>query len=213
MNNLYQHGDFDAALRLAQIGNPDKPHQAGLYSAAALAALELRVGRRHVWPDREIPASSTQARRRRSPLRPPTPRRGARPIARCSFVDQALKAQLDKDEKLAAVLQKGQAKFQAGDVAGRRRTGARCPCAHRQRRGHAAIPGLDAGEVAAAGRKAFAIMRQMLSDSPGNVGLMNNFGYSLVDDYASQAELLDEGLQAVERGKPPVAAGAGKPAR
>jgi tetratricopeptide (TPR) repeat protein len=37
-------------------------------------------------------------------------------------------------------------------------------------------------------------MRKMLSDSPGNVGLMNNFGYSLVDGYASQEEL-DEGFK------------------
>ena len=38
------------------------------------------------------------------------------------------------------------------------------------------------------------MMRKMLADSPDNTGLMNNLGYSLIDGYASEAEL-DEGFK------------------
>src|SRR5262249_18515010 len=38
---LYAEGKFEAALRLAQIGNPPRPIRAALYSTAGLAALEL----------------------------------------------------------------------------------------------------------------------------------------------------------------------------
>jgi tetratricopeptide (TPR) repeat protein len=37
-------------------------------------------------------------------------------------------------------------------------------------------------------------MRTMLAEQPENTGLMNNFGYSLIDNYQSQEEL-DEGFK------------------
>jgi tetratricopeptide (TPR) repeat protein len=41
-------------------------------------------------------------------------------------------------------------------------------------------------------------MRGMLADQPDNTGLMNNFGYSLVDNYATDEEL-DEGFKLLKQ--------------
>ena len=47
-----------------------------------------------------------------------------------------------------------------------------------------------------------SIMRMMMAEQPENTGLMNNFGYSLVDDYQSQDEL-DEGFKLLKQASPP----------
>jgi tetratricopeptide (TPR) repeat protein len=190
VNNLYTHGDFDAALRLAQIGNPDKAHAAGLYSAAGLAALELgSTDALAGLVDKSLQLDSSPQAKVSASAAFTTAGKTDRAL---QLVDQALKAKLDKDEKLAAILQKGQAKFQAGDVAG----------AVEQARAARALADNEGTQQFLASMlvkspqrpEGLAIMRQMLSDSPGNVGLMNNFGYSLVDGYASPAEL-DEGFK------------------
>jgi tetratricopeptide (TPR) repeat protein len=190
VNTLYQHGDFDAALRLAQIGNPDKAHQAGLYSAAALAALELgSVDATSGLIEKSLKLDSSPQAKVSASAAYTTAGRTDRAL---QLVDQALKTKLDKDEKLAAILQKGQARFQAGDVAG----------AVEQARAARALTDNEGTQQFLASMlvkspqrpEGIAIMRKMLSDSPGNVGLMNNFGYSLVDGYASQEEL-DEGFK------------------
>jgi len=41
----------------------------------------------------------------------------------------------------------------------------------------------------------------MLAEAPGNTGLMNNFGYALIDDHASDAET-GRGFQAPQGGRP-----------
>ncbi len=190
VNNLYQHGYFDAALRLAQIGAPDRSHAAGLYSAAALAALELGSADAMTGlvehslqldssPQAKVAASAAFTN-------------AGKTDRAIQLVDSALKANLGKDEKVGALMQKGQAKFQAGDVTG----------AVEQARAARVLTDNEATQQFLASMlvkspqrpEGLAIMRKMLSDSPGNVGLMNNFGYSLVDDYASQAEL-DEGFK------------------
>ena len=43
-----------------------------------------------------------------------------------------------------------------------------------------------------------AIMRHMLTERPDDTGLMNNFGYSLVDGFASKEEL-DEGFRMLKQ--------------
>src|SRR5690606_38401546 len=43
-----------------------------------------------------------------------------------------------------------------------------------------------------------AMMRQMLVEQPDDTGLMNNFGYSLIDGHTSDAEL-DEGFRLLKR--------------
>ena len=42
------------------------------------------------------------------------------------------------------------------------------------------------------------IMRKMLTDRPDDTGLMNNLGYSLIDNYASEAEL-EEGFKLLKQ--------------
>jgi tetratricopeptide (TPR) repeat protein len=190
VNTLYTYGDFDAALRLAQIGNPDRAHAAGLYSAAALAALELGS------PDamsglveRSLQLDNSPAAKVSASAAFTTAGKTDRAI---QLADQALKAKLDTNEKVGALMQKGQAKFQAGDVAG----------AVEQARAARTLSDNENTQQFLASMlvkspnrpEGLAIMRQMLADSPGNVGLMNNFGYSLVDGYASQDEL-DEGFK------------------
>jgi tetratricopeptide (TPR) repeat protein len=190
VNNLYQHGYFDAALRLAQIGNPDKPHAAGLYAAAALAALELgSPDAMSSLVERSLELDSSPQAKVSASAALTTAGKTDRAI---QLVDQALKAKLDKDEKVAALMQKGQAKFQAGDVAG----AVEQAKAARALNDNEATQQFLASMLVKSPQRAegLAIMRKMLSDSPGNVGMMNNFGYSLVDGYASQAEL-DEGFK------------------
>lgn len=190
VNTLYQHGHFDAALRLAQIGHPDKAHAAGLYSAAALAALELgSPDASSALIDRSLQLDSSPRAKVAASAAFTTAGRTDRAI---QLVDQALKAKLDPDERVGALLQKGQAQFQAGDIEG----------AVEQAREARKLADNDGTKQFLASMlvkspqrpEGLAIMRKMLSDSPGDVGLMNNFGYSLVDGHASQAEL-DEGFK------------------
>lgn len=187
---LYQGGFFEPALRMAQMGNPRQAQAAALYSSAGLAALELgspetlealtdKALKLDSTPDAKIAAAGalTGAGRTDRALK---------------LIDQAMKEGLSPDKKPFALLTKGQAYFQAGNIAG-------AVAAAREAR--AARDDEDTQQFLASmlvkspqRAEGLQIMREMMTKSPGNTGLMNNFGYSLIDGYASEAEL-DEGFR------------------
>ena len=190
VNNLYQHGYFDAALRLAQIGNPDRPHAAGLASAAGLAALELgSPDAMTALVDRALELDNSPQSKISASAAFTT---AGKPERAIQLADQALKTKLDAEEKVAALMQKGQARFQAGDVNG---AVVEARAAHTLEDNDGTRQFLASMLVKSPQRQeGLDIMRKMMSELPGNVGLMNNFGYSLIDGYAADAEL-DEGFK------------------
>lgn len=193
VEQLYQHGHFEAALRLAQLGNPSAATKAALYSQAAQAALQLgspdAMGK---LVDQSLKFDPTPGARIAA----------ASTLADADLTDKSLKLldgllkekSLDPREKLAALLTRGQTHFQAGNVAGAV-TDARAAVV--QQEGDDTKGFLASMLVKASvqeRQEGLAIMRKMLAEAPGDTGQMNNFGYSLIDDHATDAEL-DEGFK------------------
>jgi tetratricopeptide (TPR) repeat protein len=187
---LYQGGHFEAALRIAQIGNPQPAQGAAIASTAGLAALELGS------PE-TLEAMTNKALRVDSSPEAKLAAAGALTEAGLTdralkLIDQAVKEGLREDRKVAAQLARGQAHLQAGDVTG----------AVKAARDARALEDDDdtqqflASMLVKSPQRAegLQIMRDMLARMPGNTGLMNNFGYSLIDGYASEAEL-EEGFR------------------
>jgi tetratricopeptide (TPR) repeat protein len=190
VNELYQHGHFEAALRIAQLGNPPKAQAAGLASAAGLAALELGSPETMLaLTDRALAIDSS----------PDAKLSAAAALTSAGYtdraeklIDQAIKQGMPDEQKVFALMSKGQAKFQGGDVAGAVQL-ARDARALKDNENTQQF--LASMLVKSPGRpEGLQIMRDMMADSPGDTGLMNNFGYSLVDGPANTDEL-DEGFK------------------
>jgi tetratricopeptide (TPR) repeat protein len=190
VNQLYQHGHFEAALRFAQLGNPSGLERAGLASTAGLAALQLGS------PETLLALTEQSLKIESDPAAKLSAAgaliQGDYTERALQLINQALRDGLPEEQRVFALLSRGQAHFQAGDVAG----------AVREAREAVA---LDSNEntrqflasmlVKSPDRpEGLEIMRGMLLDTPGNVGLMNNLGYSLVDGAVSDAEL-DDGFR------------------
>jgi tetratricopeptide (TPR) repeat protein len=192
---LYQAGKFEPALRIAQIGNPPKAQAASLSSTAGLAALELGS------PE-TLEAMTERALKTDSSPEAKVQAAGALSSAgkterALQLIDQALKSGgLSKDQQVFATMSKGQAHLQAGNVAGAVEAGR----AARALKDDENTKQFLASMLVESQQRpeGLGIMRQMLADSPDNTGLMNNFGYSLVDNYATQEEL-DEGFKLLKQ--------------
>jgi tetratricopeptide (TPR) repeat protein len=192
---LYQAGKFEPALRMAQIGNPPKAQGAALASTAGLAALELGSPQTLVaMTDRALAIDSSPEAKIQAAGALTSAGRTDRALV---LIDQAIKSGgLSKDQQVFALMSKGQAHLQGGNVAGAVEAGR----AARTLRDDEDTKQFLASMLVESPQRpeGLAIMRQMLVDTPDNTGLMNNFGYSLVDNYASQEEL-DEGFKLLKQ--------------
>lgn len=187
---LYQAGNFEGALRIAQIGTPPPAQQSGIFSTAGLAALELGSPEAmQAMTDKALRADNS----------PEAKLGAAGALTDAGFterairlVDQALREGLDEDRKPIALLTKGQAHFQAGDIAGAVKAARE---ARALKDDESTQQFLASMLVKSPQRpEGLEIMREMMQEQPNNSGLMNNFGYALIDGHASEAEL-EEGFK------------------
>ena len=192
---LYAQGKFEPALRLSQIGNPRKEHAALLQSTAGLAALELgspetmeamveRSLKIDNSADAKVQAASSLVSANRLPRA-------------LQLVDQAMRqGRMSDAQRVFALLTRSQAHSQGGNMA----------LAVSDARAARAIRDDESTQQFLASllvdtserQEGLGIMRKMLADTPDNTGLMNNFGYSLVDGHASEAEL-EEGFRMLKQ--------------
>jgi tetratricopeptide (TPR) repeat protein len=192
---LYAQGRFEPALRISQLGNPRKEHAALLQSTAGLAALELgspETMEAMVERSLKIDASADAKIQAASSLT------SANRIPRAlQLIDQAMKqGRLSDSQMVFALLTRSQAHSQGGDMVTAVKD-ARAARAIRDDEGTQQFLAsllVDTPERS----EGLAIMRRMLADEPDNTGLMNNFGYSLVDGHASETEL-DEGFRTLKQ--------------
>ncbi len=192
---LYTQGKFEPALRIAQIGNPPKAQAALLLSTAGLAALQLgSADTLEVMVERSLKIDNSPAARIQAAGSLTSAGKTARAL---QLVDQAMREKkLSEAETVFALLTRAQAHSQAGDMA-KAVAAAREARAIRddeQTRQFLSSLLVDTPERP----EGLAIMRKMLADDPDDTGKMNNFGYSLVDGYASQEEL-DEGFRLLKQ--------------
>jgi tetratricopeptide (TPR) repeat protein len=192
---LYSQGKFEPALRLAQIGNPPRQQLAALYSTAGLAALELGSPETLVaMTDRALAIDSSAEAKVQAASALTSGSRSDRAIP---LIEQALKQGLTKDQQVFALMSKGQAHLQAGNVAGAVEAGraARALDDNDTTKQFLSSMLVESQQQRPEG---LSIMRLMLAEQPENSGLMNNFGYSLVDGYTSLDEL-DEGFKLLKQ--------------
>lgn len=191
---LYEQGKFEPALRIAQIGNPPAQQAALLQSTAGLAALELgspdtlaamveRSLKIDASPEAKIQAAGTLA----------TAGKTDRAL---QLVDQALKADITKAQRVFALLTRAQAHNQGGNL---------MAAVQAAREAHALDDDDTTTQFLASmlvdsplRAEGLEMMRKMLTDQPDNTGLMNNLGYSLIDNHASDAEL-EEGFKLLKQ--------------
>jgi tetratricopeptide (TPR) repeat protein len=192
---LYTQGKFEPALRIAQIGNPPRDQLATLYSTAGLAALELGSPETLVvMTERALTIdSSPEAKVQAAGVLTS----GGRTDRSIPLIDQALRQGLTKDQQVFALMQKGQAHLQAGNIAGAVDAGraARTLDDNDNTKQFLASMLVESQQQRPEGLQ---IMRLMLAEQPENAGLMNNFGYSLIDGYADIDEL-DEGFRLLKQ--------------
>jgi tetratricopeptide (TPR) repeat protein len=192
---LYTQGKFEPALRIAQIGNPPRQQLATLYSTAGLAALELGSPETLVaMTDRALAIDSSPEAKVQAASALTS---GGRSDRCLPLIEQALRQGLTKDQQVFALMSKGQAHLQAGNVAGAVEAGR----AARQLDDNDNTKQFLASMLVESRQQrpeGLSIMRTMLAEQPENAGLMNNFGYSLVDGYSSLEEL-DEGFKLLKQ--------------
>ena len=194
VGSLYRNGYFEAALRVAQAGSPRREQAAQLAISGGLAALQLgspealnaRVERSlslEADPQSKLSAASALSE-------------AGRTDRALQLIDQALRGGLDEDRKLAALLTRGQTHFQGGNVQ------AAIVSAREARTlaDNATTQQFLSSMLVKSPQRpeGLQIMREMMADSPDNTGLMNNFGYSLIDGYASEEEL-EEGFKMLKQ--------------
>jgi tetratricopeptide (TPR) repeat protein len=194
VGELYQHGHFSGALKLAQLGNPPSQARAALASTAALAALELNANdAAAALINKTLEFDSTPIAKLTAANALVNADSTDRAI---ELIDQALKSNLTPPQRVGALLAKGQARFQAGD-----------PQAAVEVAREAAK--LDDGDgpkqflasmlvQTPARQEGLDIMRGMLRENPDDTGQMNNLGYALVNQPQSPDEL-DEGFKLLKQ--------------
>jgi len=193
---LYTAGKFEPALRIAQIGNPPKAQAAALWSTAGLAALELGSPDTLVaMTDRALAIDSSPEAKIQAAGALTS---GGKTDKALQLIDQALKTGLNPDQQVFAQMSKGQANLQAGNVAGAVEA-ARAARRLRDDDGSKQfLASMLVEQSGAARTEGIELMHAMLAEAPDNTGLMNNLGYCLVDDYASDGEL-EEGFKLLKR--------------
>ncbi len=195
VGKLHEQGKFQAALRLAQIGNPPKEMRALLYSTAALSALELGSPETlEAMTEASLKIDSSPDAKIQAAGSLTTANRTTRAIV---LIDQAMKqGPLSPEQQVFALMSRAQAHIQAGNVAG---AVADAQAAKDIQDDSATQQFLASMLVEGPQRpEGLAMMRQMLVEQPDDTGLMNNFGYSLIDGHTSDAEL-DEGFRLLKR--------------
>jgi len=195
VNRLQEQGKFEPALRLAQIGNPPKEMTSLLLATAGLAALELGSPETlEALTDQSLKIDSSPDAKIQAAGALTTANKTARALA---LIDQAMKqGPLTPEQQVFALMSRSQAHLQAGNVAG---------AVDDARAAHAIEDDETTQQFLASmlvegpqRADGLAMMRHLLTEQPDNTSLMNNFGYSLIDGYASDAEL-DEGFKLLKQ--------------
>lgn len=195
VGKLHEQGKFQAALRLAQIGNPPKEMRALLYSTAGLSALELGSPETlEAMTEESLKIDNSPDAKIQAAGALTTANKTTRAIA---LIDQAMKqGPLSSEQQVFALMSRAQAHIQAGNVAG---AVADAQAAKTIQDDETTQQFLASMLVEGPQRhEGLAMMRHMLTEQPDNTGLMNNFGYSLIDGHASNEEL-DEGFRLLKR--------------
>jgi tetratricopeptide (TPR) repeat protein len=193
VEQLYQHGQFEAALRLAQAGNPSPATRSALYSQAAQAALQLgspdAMGK---LVDQALKYDNTAGARITA----------ANTLADADLTEKSLKLldetlkdkSLEQRERIAALLTRAQTHLQAGDVNGAVADARSAVAVQDGDDTQGFLASMLVKSTPQARQEGLAIMRKMIMTAPGDTSQMNNFGYSLIDGHAGDAEL-DEGFK------------------
>lgn len=188
---LYTQGKFEPALRIAQIGNPRVEQAALLQSTAGLAALELgSPDTMEAMVERSLKIDSSPEAKIQAAGSLTSANKTSRAL---QLVDQALKqGGLTQSQRVFALLTRAQAHNQGGQIA----EAVAAARAARAIEDDATTQQVLASMLVDSPNRAegLEIMRLMLLEQPDSTSLMNNFGYSLVDGHATQAEL-DEGFR------------------
>lgn len=194
VGRLYQQGKFEPALRIAQIGNVTPQQTALLQSTAGLAALQLgspdtlaamveRSLKIDNSPDAKIQAANTLIS-------------AGKTDRAQQLIDQALKSNVTAAQRVYGLLTRAQAFNQAGELTAAVQAARE---AHTLQDDDTTRQFLASMLVDSPMRpEGLDIMRKMLGDRPDDTGLMNNLGYSLIDNHATDQEL-DEGFKLLKQ--------------
>ena len=195
VNRLQEQSKFEPALRLAQIGNPSREVTSLLLATAGLAALELGSPETlEALIDRSLKIDSSPDAKIQAAGSLTTANKTTRALA---LIDQAMKqGPLTPEQQVYALMSRSQAYLQAGNVAGAVES-ARAALVVQD---DATTQQFLASMLVESPQRAdgLSMMRHMLTEQPDNTSLMNNFGYSLIDGYATDAEL-DEGFKLLKQ--------------
>lgn len=195
VGRLYEQGKFEPALRIAQIGHPAPAQTSLLLATAGLAALELgSPDTLEAMTERSLKIDSSPDAKIQAAGALTTANKTTRALA---LIDQAMRqGALSPDQRVFALMSRGQAHLQAGNVAG----AVEAAQAARDIEDDENTQQFLASMLVEGPRRpeGLAIMRHMMTDQPDNSGLMNNFGYSLIDGHVS-AEELDEGFKLLKQ--------------
>lgn len=195
VGKLHEQGKFEPALRLAQIGNPPKEMRALLYSTAGLAALELGSPETlEAMTDASLKIDNSAEAKIQAASALTTGNKTTRAV---QLVNDALKqGALTPEQQVYGLMTRAQAHSQAGNVMA---AVADAQAAKAIQDDETTQQFLASMLVDSPQRpEGLAMMRHMLTEQPDNTGLMNNFGYSLIDGHASNEEL-DEGFRLLKR--------------
>ena len=193
---LYTQGKFEAALRIAQIGNPRKEQAALLQSTAGLAALQLgSPDTLAALVERSLKIdNSTDAKLQAAGSLIPA-NENARAL---QLIDQVMKSRdLTQSQRVYALLTRAQAHGQGGNLEAAI-VDARAAYALRSDDTTHQFLASTLADTPATREEGLGIMRRMLANSPDDTGLMNNLGYSLIEGHATPAEL-DEGFKMLKQ--------------
>jgi tetratricopeptide (TPR) repeat protein len=195
VSKLHEQGKFEPALRLAQIGNPPKEMRALLYATAGLSALELGSPETlEAMTNESLKIDSSADAKIQAASALTTGNKTTRAV---QLVNEALKqGSLTSEQQVFGLMTRAQAHLQAGNVSG---AVADAQAAKALQDDESTQQFLASMLVEGPQRhEGLAMMRNMLTEQPDNTGLMNNFGYSLIDGHASDEEL-DEGFRLLKR--------------
>lgn len=195
VNRLQEQGKFEPALRLAQIGNPPKEMTSLLLATAGLAALELGSPETlEALTERSLKIDSSPDAKIQAAGALTTANKTTRALA---LIDQAMKqGPLTPAQRVFGLMSRSQAHLQAGNVAGAVQAAREALAVQDD----ATTQQFLASMLVESPQRAdgLAMMRHMLTEQPDDTGLMNNLGYSLIDGYATDAEL-DEGFKLLKQ--------------
>ena len=193
---LYTQGQFEPALRLAQIGNPRKEQAALLQSTAGLAALELgSPDTMAALVERSLLIDSSAEAKIQAAGSLTTANRIPRAL---QLVDQAVKqGGLSSSQMVFALMTRAQVHSQGGNV-GEAVKAARAARALRDDQTTQQVLASMLVDSPSERAEGLGIMRKMLTDQPDSTSLMNNFGYTLIDTHETDEEL-DEGFRLLKQ--------------